>query len=72
MHIRFIAEYADGSTDPFDIPLTDLREGDHVAGIIARERQREPLCWPRLKPGKIIGVHRDPNIVYFKWRRLSD
>jgi hypothetical protein len=38
--VRFIAEYDDGSKEPFDIPRTDLRNGDHVAKIIAGERQR--------------------------------
>lgn len=41
MLIRFIAEYDDGSKEPFDISDTDLRNGDHVARIIAGERQRE-------------------------------
>src|SRR5262249_9158977 len=39
--IRFIAEYEDGSTEPFDVYWSDLRTGDHVARIIAGERQRD-------------------------------
>jgi hypothetical protein len=33
--IRFIAEFDDGSTEPFDVPSYDLRTGDWVARIIA-------------------------------------
>jgi hypothetical protein len=39
MLIRFIAKHDDGSKEPFDIYDTDLRSGDHVARIIAGERQ---------------------------------
>jgi hypothetical protein len=59
MLIRFIAEYDDGSKEPFEIYDTDLRSGDHVAPIVAGERQREPIGFPRLKDGKIARVYRD-------------
>jgi hypothetical protein len=62
--IRFIAEYEDGSTELFDVYRSDLRTGDHVASIIAGERQREPIGFPRLKPGKIVRVYRDAKIAY--------
>ena len=58
-NVRFIAEYDDGSKELFDIPRTDLRSGDHVARIIAGERQREPIGFPRLKSGKIVRVYRE-------------
>src|SRR6516165_4300370 len=61
--IRVIAEYADRSTEPFDVPQWDLRTGDWVAKIIVRERQRDSLLYPRLKPGKIVRVYRDPKIA---------
>jgi hypothetical protein len=47
MLIRFIAEYDDGSTEAFDVRGVDLRSGDHIARIIAGERQRSPIGWPR-------------------------
>jgi hypothetical protein len=53
----------DGSTRPFDVPSYDLRTGDWVACIIARKRQREPLIHPRLKPGQIVRVYRDPKFA---------
>ena len=62
--IRFIAEYEDGSTEPFDVYRSDLRTGDHLARIIAGERQREPIGFPSLKQGKIVRVYRDPKIAY--------
>jgi hypothetical protein len=64
--IRFIAEYDEGSMEPFDVYRSDLRTGDHVVRIIAGERQREPMSEDiRLKPGKIVRVYRDPAILYF-------
>jgi len=62
--IKILAEYEDGSTEPFDIYRYDLRTGDHVAPIIAGERQREPIGFPQLKAGKIARVYRDPKITY--------
>jgi len=62
--IKFLAEYEDGSTEPFDIYRYDLRTGDHVAPIIAGERQRESIGFPQLKAGKIARVYRDPKITY--------
>jgi hypothetical protein len=71
--VRFIAEYEDGSKECFDIPRADLRTGDHVARIIAGERQRAqgtPPSWEgfayQLKPGKIRCVYRDPRISYMR------
>ena len=62
--IRFLAEYEDGSTEPFDVYKYDLRSGDFVARIIAGERQREPIGFPQLKSGKIARVYRDPKVAY--------
>ena len=59
MTIKFVAEYEDGSKETFDVPRFDLRTGDHVVEIIAHERQREPIGFPRLKPGKIVRVYRE-------------
>lgn len=65
MLIRFLAEYDNGSKEPFDVYNYDLRTGDWVARLIARERQWEPVCFPRLKAGKIVTVYRDPGVAYF-------
>jgi hypothetical protein len=62
--IRFLAEYQDGTIEPFDIPRCDLRSGDGYAPTIARERQTQPIGYPRLKPGTIVAVYRDPKIAY--------
>jgi hypothetical protein len=62
--IRFIVELEDGTVEPLDIPQHDLRSGDWVARIIARERQASLIGYPRLKPGKIVRVYRDPRIAY--------
>jgi hypothetical protein len=62
--IRFLVEFADGTTEALDIPDCDLRTGDHYARAIAKERQREPIIYPRLKAGKIVRVYRDPKIAY--------
>lgn len=53
-HIRFIAIYEDGSRHPFSIPSHTVRTGDHVARIIASERQAKS----ELPPGKINSVER--------------
>jgi hypothetical protein len=37
--VRFIVEYEDGGTCPMSIDRFTLRSGDHVARIIAREKQ---------------------------------
>lgn len=46
--IAFIAEYEDGSKEPFLIDPYTLNRGDHVARVIARELQQVD----KLKPGK--------------------
>ena len=56
--VRFIALYEDGSEEPFDVPQHTLRNGDWIVRIIARERQTEPLTYPRLKPAKIVRIYR--------------
>lgn len=80
--IRFLAEYDDGSTEPFDVPLEKVDRGDHVAKIIARERQDPTTFIPilakafnevghvyYLKAGHIVRVFRDPAICYFRRKR---
>jgi len=62
--IRFIAEYEDGSTEPFDVYRYDLRSGDFVARIVAGERQRDPIEFRRLKAGRVVRVYRDAKIAY--------
>jgi hypothetical protein len=57
--VRFVAEYEDGSKETFDVYRSDLRTGDHVARVIAGERQRESIGFPRLKPGNIVRVYRE-------------
>jgi hypothetical protein len=69
MLIRFLAVYDDGSKEPFDIDNRDLRRGDHVARVIARQRQRAE--YPRLKPGEIVKVYRDPAIGYLDAKRAG-
>lgn len=54
--VRFKAVYEDGSSAIFSLPLFDLRSGDHIARVIAREMQDGG----RLPPGKIISVERAP------------
>ena len=58
--VRFIAEHEDGSKEPFDIPQADLQRGELVTEIVARERQTEPIAYPRLKSGVTVRVYRDP------------
>jgi len=59
--IRFIAEYEDGSTEPFDVYRYDLRSGDFVARIVAGERQRDPIGF---RSGRVVRVYRDAKIAY--------
>ena len=49
-HIRFIAEYEDGSSDVFAVPECSLNQDR----IVAHEWQADGY----LKPGKIISVRR--------------
>ena len=53
--VPFIAEYEDGSKGYFDIDLTTLRNGEHIARMIASEKQRDG----HLPAGKILRVRRD-------------
>ena len=55
-YVRFRVSFEDGRTAYFNTPRDDLRTGDHVAPIIAREHQDKG----ELPPGKIIAVRRDP------------
>ena len=54
--ISFIAEYEDGGTATFSIDKWTLQKGDHVAVIIAGERQRAG----HIPKGKIKQVRRAP------------
>ncbi len=53
-HIRFQADYADGSTDVFAVPEATLLQGGvpAVLPIIAHEWQKDGY----LKPGDIVAV----------------
>jgi len=62
--IAFLAEYDDGSRFTFVIDRWTLERGDHVASIIARERQEAA----HLKPGKIVLVYRQKPLG---WMRTS-
>ena len=56
-HIRFIAQYEDGSVDNFAVPECILDQGPGkmgIAHIVAHEWQTDGY----LKPGKIVGVRR--------------
>ena len=56
-HIRFIAEYEDGSSDGFAVPECTLDQGPgkmSIARIVAHEWQTDGY----LKPGKIVSVRR--------------
>ena len=57
-HIRFIAEYEDGSKHFFAVPQCTLEpsKGYLIACILAYEWQQHGY----LKPGKIARVYRDP------------
>ena len=54
--IAFIAEYEDGSIEFFNVDSFTLRNGDVIAGAIAREMQ----AGKQLKPGKIVRIRRAP------------
>ena len=54
-HIRFIAEYEDGSVDNFAVPECSLNQGPMpIARIVADEWQADGY----LKPGQIERVRR--------------
>jgi hypothetical protein len=53
--VTFVAKFIDGSEECFDVSWWDLRRGDHVALLIAFERQHARY----LKPGKIIKIWRE-------------
>jgi hypothetical protein len=61
-HVRFIAEYEDGSKHFFAVPQCTLEQGlldegrYSIACILAYEWQQDGY----LKPGKIARVYRDP------------
>lgn len=55
-YIRFQVSFDDGRISYFSTPRHDLRTGDHVARIIAREHQERG----DLPAGKIVDVRRDP------------
>jgi hypothetical protein len=52
--VVFVATYHDGRSEWFNIDKFTLRSGDHVARIIARERQ----TGGQLPAGKIVSVAR--------------
>jgi hypothetical protein len=54
-YVRFQVTFEDGRVEYFSTPRDDLRSGDYIARIIARERQDKR----ELSPGKIIAVRRD-------------
>ena len=53
--VRFIVTYEDGSHDYMSVPAATLRSGDHVARVVAGEKQRAG----ELRRGEITGVRRD-------------
>jgi hypothetical protein len=56
-HVRFIAEYEDGSEEGFAVPQATLDQGPGALGIariVAGEWQRAG----NLKPGEIVKVRR--------------
>jgi hypothetical protein len=60
-HVRFIAEYDDGSRDVFAVAQSTLDQGpgpNGIARIVAGQWQRDGY----LKAGKIVRVCRDPTI----------
>ena len=62
-HIRFIAEYEDGSNDVFAVPECTLRQGPSAVGIarlVAGEWQRDGY----LKEGRIVGVRWPPRAEF--------
>jgi hypothetical protein len=52
--VTFVVTLKDGTTDFFTIDQFTLRTGDHVARIIAWERQRDGT----LEQGEIVKVER--------------
>ena len=60
-HIRFIAEYEDGSSDVFAVPECPLQQGpmQRIARFVAREWQRDGF----IKPGKIVGLVAVPFFI---------
>jgi hypothetical protein len=52
--VPFIVNFADGVSAIIRVYETDLRSGDHVVRIIAREQQEDG----RLRKGKIVGISR--------------
>ena len=52
--VVFVATYDDGRPDFFNIDKFTLRSGDHIARVIAGERQRGG----QLPAGKIVSVKR--------------
>jgi len=52
--IEFVAEYVDGNIAEFTVNRWSLRPGDHVARIIAMERQ----ITGELPPGEVKAVRR--------------
>jgi hypothetical protein len=63
-HVRFIAEFDDGSKDVFAVAQSTLDQGgprgDYIARIVAGHWQRDGY----IKPGKIVRVYRDPALLY--------
>jgi hypothetical protein len=53
--VTFVVEYEDGSKVHINIDRFTLRSGDHVARLIAGERQRAGL----IPEGEIKSVKRD-------------
>lgn len=53
--VRFAVTFEDGSRDFMSIPQATLQRGDHVARIVAGEKQRAG----ELRTGKIVDVRRD-------------
>jgi hypothetical protein len=54
--VRFIVEFEVGSSSSFIVDEYTLRTGDHVAVVVAGERQRKG----ELRAGKIKSVRRAP------------
>jgi hypothetical protein len=65
--MRFIAEYDDGSKEPFDVYDTDPRTRDHIAGIIATAAR--PHRFSTTKAGKIVRVYRTSYFLFASRRR---
>jgi hypothetical protein len=56
-HVRFIAEYDDGSEEVFAVPQATLDQGPgalRIARVVASEWQR----YGHLKPGTIVSIRR--------------